>query len=306
MPVIINQIMPAACLMAVLYVLGHLNKSNEITAMKATGISSFRILAPILTLGIVASIGILAINETITPYAAARSSAIKKGFFEFGHKHLKEKSLSNVTLLTTDNKLLFAREMRLDTDTLYDIIILDHHQDLTLKSKLTAQKGIYENNQWTFYGVIYFEFDTKGNILNKPEITEKKTMNIQEGPEDFIRQDTETRYMNYKQLKSYIKNSRITGFRTSNRLLVDLHQKIATPFTSFIILLVGAPTAMRIRRGGAMMSMGMGLLIVAVYYVVIAVSTAMGRGGLIPALLAAWLPHLIFLAVGLWLLRKYL
>lgn len=305
-PIIWNQIMPAACLMAVLYALGQLNKQNEITAMKASGISSARILAPVLMLGAVLSMCVFAVNETLTPEAAARSAAIKKGLLEFGHKDLSEKSLANVTLITATNKLAFAREMRLDALTLHDVILLEQYPSLAVKSKTTAQRAVFEGDRWIFYGAVHTEFDEAGEIIGRPEPSERLASDVRETPGDFIRQDTEARYMNYRQLAAYIASTRATGFKTSERLLVDLHQKLSSPLTSLIILLVGAPMALRIRRGGAWMSLGLGLAIVAGYYLAIAVSTALGKGGVLPPVAAAWLPHGMFLLVGIYLVRKYI
>lgn len=305
LPIIVNQIMPAACLMSALYLLGHLNKQNEITAMKATGISGARILWPILLVGLTISIAVLAMNETVTPHAATRSAAIKKGLFEFGRKDPGQKTLSNVTLVTQGNRLVFAREMRLDTQTLHDIIILDQRPDLSLRSKTTAQKGVYQDHGWTLYEVRRYEFDRTGAIANKPELEEKTWIDIDEKPQDFIRQDTEAKFLNYQQLKTYIKNTRITGFEPSPRLLFELYLKIASPFSCLVILFVGTPLALRLRRGGPMLNMGIGILIVSCYYLVIAVFTALGKGGSIPPALAAWLPQALFLIAGLRLIMKY-
>jgi lipopolysaccharide export system permease protein len=305
-PIIVNQILPVSSLMAVLYLLGHLQKRNEITAMKANGISGRWILAPILAIGLIASFVVLAVNERVTPGAAARSEAIKKGFFEFGYREPGRRALSNVTVLVSGGRQLFAREMRLDTRTLYDVIVLEHHENLTLKSKTTARRAVYEGGRWVFYDVVEYRFGRDGKSEGRPRLVPKEGTDLTETPDDFIRHDTDTEYMNTRQLRAYIDNTRVTGYKISPRLVVDLHRKIAAPFACFVIILVGAPTALRMRRGGALMSMGMGIFIVAAYYVAIAVSTALGKGGFLPAAAAAWLPHAVFLAVGVFLVRKYI
>jgi lipopolysaccharide export system permease protein len=305
-PLVISQTLPAATLMAALYLLGHLNKNNEITAMKASGTSGLRILLPLLIMGLVLSMGLLFLNESVTPRAAVISTAIKRGILESDQDALKNKSLKNVTLLSKGNKMVYARELRLDTRTLHDVIILEHHPDLSLKTKTAGKRGVYENDQWTLYEVVDYELDAQGKITGKPRSLQKKVTNIHENPDQFIRQDTETSFMNYKQLRSYIKSSHITGRRQFRRLQVDLHKKLASPFTCFIILMVGAPIALGMHRGGMFVSAGVGISVVTCYYVIIAVATALGKGGGLSPLASAWLPHGIFFLVGCYLVRKYI
>jgi len=110
--------------------------------------------------------------------------------------------------------------------------------------------------------------------------------------------------MSYGQLKAYIQNTKVTGYKTSSRLLTQLHQKLSSPFICFIMLLVAAPLALKMRRGGAMISIGVGLFIIVTYYSVIAFISALGMGGIIPPVAAAWMPNGLFLLVGFYLVRK--
>lgn len=305
-PVVIAQIMPAASLMAALYFLGHLNKNNEIVALKASGVSGFHILLPLLFAGLLLSVSVMTMNELVVPDAALNSSAIKKGIIESGNTDLKMKALNNVTLLASDNRMIYARELRLDTQTLHDVIILSHNPDLTLKSKTTGRTAVYENNDWTLHDAVHYELDSEGYVLDKPETFRDLKMDIHETPTDFIQQEGDTQFMNFNQLKRYLENTKLVGFKTSNRMLVDLYQKAANPFTTFVILLVGVPVALQTRRGGAMLSVGVGLLIVSGYYVLIAIASALGRGGAIPPLAAVLLPHAMYGISGIYLLRKYI
>lgn len=303
-PMVAGEIVPASVLLASLYFIGQMNRHNEIAAMKASGVSSWRILAPVLFTGLLLSTGVMAVNECWLPQAAGISASIKKNMLDDDGTG-STKSLKNVTLITKNNRMIFARELRLDTRTLHEIIVLEHGRDLAVKAKVTAKSAVYEKGRWVFYDTVRYDFDATGDITNEPKLVESAVTDIQEEPLDFVRQDTETHFMNFRQLREHIQNTGQSGEASSARLVVELHNKMASPFASLVILLAGAPVAIRIRRGGPWLSLGMGLLIVAGYYASNAVSMALGKGGAIPPAMSVWAPQLLFAAYGLRSLRKH-
>ncbi len=246
---------------------------------------------------------LLAINETIIPRAALESFAIKESLIDRSdQRHLKS-SLSNVTVLTRTNQMIYARRFEIPTRTLHEVIITEDYPDLALKKKTTAQKAVYNDGVWKLYGVRHTEVNPKGEVTNRPFIIKEETLELEEGPEDFIRQETHTEFMKYAELKDYLEKVESTGYRASYRLQVDLYEKLARPLTAFVIVLVGAPAAFIVRRGGLFASGLLALAVIVAYYGVMAVSSALGKGGNLPPLLAAWLPHVIFTFLGIHLLR---
>lgn len=303
-PLVTNQIMPAAALLAALFFIGNMNRHHEISAMKASGVSGFRILLPVLSAGFLLSVAVFVVNETAAPRAAALTAAIKRGLVEDGPGAFAGRTLRNVTLLAGDNRMVYARELALDTGSLHEVIVLEQDPDLGVKSKTTAEKGIWSEDGWVFYNAVRVEFDRRGAVIGVPVAMKKADSGIREGPLEFIRQDTEMQFMNTRQLRRHIEQAREAGFKPSNRILVELYHKAVSPFASFVILVVGGPAAIRIRQGGALIHLGMGLSLVAAYYLAIAVSLALGKGGFFPPALAAAFPHTFFLAAGAVLMRR--
>jgi lipopolysaccharide export system permease protein len=187
---------------------------------------------------------------------------------------------------------------------MYDVIILEHRSDMTLKSKITARSGVYLNGQWVLYDVLEYQVDEKGNVVDKPQTLERMAIDLKESPEDFLTQYSDPQHMSYWNLRRYIKGTRMTGYRSSNRLLVDLYEKISGPFVCLVMLLVSAPLALTSRRGGAMLSIGVGLVVIVAFYSFSAVSSALGKGGILPPFVAAWLPNAVFTLLGALLIRK--
>jgi lipopolysaccharide export system permease protein len=303
-PLILAQVLPAAVLLAALYALGLLNRHNEITAMKSNGVSGFRILQPVFLAGLVISFALFAMNETVTPQATVASSSIKYGLIKKKSSDMSERSVQNVALLTDRHRMVYAREMMIGTRSMYDVIILEHRSDMTLKSKTTARSGVYLNGSWILYDVLEYDVDERGAVTDRPRTLERKEIDLKESPEAFLTQYAQPEHMSYWNLRRYIKGTRITGYRASNRLLVELHEKLSGPFVCLVMLLVSAPLALISRRGGAMLSIGVGLLVIVVFYSFGAVSSALGKGGILPPFIAAWLPNASFGLLGLYLIRR--
>ena len=105
-------------------------------------------------------------------------------------------------------------------------------------------------------------------------------------------------------LKANIIHSKSAMQKLLRGLKVDLHSKIAFPFITFIVMLIGAPLAMRTGRASAMVGVGTSLFVVVLYYTVHSVCMAMGKGGHLPPPLAAWFGNIIFAAVGIYLIKN--
>ena len=110
--------------------------------------------------------------------------------------------------------------------------------------------------------------------------------------------------MSLKVLRAYTANLKGTSQDLMRRLWVDFHYKIALPFTSFIVILIGVPLAMKAKPASAMVGLGTSLGVVLVYYAANSVCLAMGKGGTLPPLLAAWLSNVFFAGVGIYLIKN--
>jgi lipopolysaccharide export system permease protein len=305
-PLILAQILPSSVLISALYSLSTMNKNNEISAMKAAGVSGYQILFPILYIGLLVSFGLLTMNEAVTPKSAITSTSIKQGLITKKGDQLSQRSINNVAIVTDGNRMIYARELQPAIATLYDVIILTHRNDMSIATKTTAARAVWQHNHWQLYEVLEYKLDQAGNIVGKPMHYPMQNPNIKETPEEFLNQYTHPEYMSYRNLKSYINKTKLIGYKISSRLNMELYQKIANPFICFIMLLVSAPLALKTQRGGAMKSIGVGLFVIVAYYSVIAFSSALGKGGAIPPLTAAWLPNGIFFIIGLSMIKKYL
>ena len=303
-PSILVQIVPISALVAILFGLGYLNKHNEIVALKTGGISAFHILSRYIFIGLLISFSIFLINEIAVPQYTLTSTAIMDGLILKGKKNLEERALKNVTLYGKEKRIYFAREFEVMSQTLYDVIVIEDKVGQTAKSKLTARKARYENNRWVFYEVMKYEMDRRGDIVGEPVFSSRLELELPETPSDFINEGSQVEFMNAKQLKSYIHNLKGSSQKLVRKLWVDFHQRVAFPFISLIVILIGAPLAIQSGRGSVMRGLGTSFVVVLLYYGINSVCLALGRGGFIAPFLSAWSSNLFFGLIGLYLISK--
>jgi lipopolysaccharide export system permease protein len=303
-PTVFLQVTPMAALLSTIYVLSNLNKNNEIIAMKSSGISLWRILAPVLIIGALVSVITFAVNDRVIPVSSKVSNYIRREELEKQKKAGAKKIIDAVAVYGSDNRILFAHSYDIENKVLSNIIMHQHDKKENLVSKITAERGQWNGRGWTFYRVIVWKIDNSGRILGEPVFYDEKDIQLKEGPGDFANQDWRADYMSYRELKNYINNFRGTGNKLIRGLLVDLHYKISFSFIPLIIILIGAPFALVTTRGGVLIGIGMSVAIGLLYYAFIAMSLAFGKAGLLPPVVAAWLGNIIFTAIGIHLVNR--
>lgn len=304
-PTIVLQVTPMAVLLSTIFVLSNLNKNNEITAMKSSGISLWRILTPILVAGVIISISMFIINDRVIPLSSKISAVIRRDELEKEkRKDRLTKVIDNVAVYGSGNRIIFARNYDTEKKILNDIIIHEHDKNENLISKTTAQNASWTAEGWVFHKVIMWRIDNAGRILGDPIFSEDKMIPIKEKPSDFANREWRSDYMSFRQLKKYIKNFGGTSANLTKSLMVDLHYKVSFCLISVIIILIGAPFAMITTRGGVLIGIGMSIIIGLGYYAFIAVSIAFGKAGFLPPIVSAWLGNVVFAIIGINLINK--
>jgi lipopolysaccharide export system permease protein len=126
---------------------------------------------------------------------------------------------------------------------------------------------------------------------------------LAERPEDFAEEVLRPSEMNFLELRRYVDRLRASGARVEN-FLVDLHLKLAFPLVNFIVVLIGASLATRLRMQSAALGFGLSVAISFVYYALMRTGQALGHNGALPPYLAAWLGDVVFGAVGVLMMTR--
>lgn len=107
--------------------------------------------------------------------------------------------------------------------------------------------------------------------------------------------------MGFFQLLEYVERAHREGFDATSQL-TDLHFKVASALFSLVTALFTIPLAMRIppRAGGLALGVILSMSVGFLYYLLLALGLALGRGGALPPFLGAWAANLLFGSLGLW------
>ena len=289
-PGMAGQALPFAALIGTLLSLGNLSRHQEITAMRAGGVSLLGIISPIIFGGLLISgIGFLN-NEVITPVYTARASFIRNVEVEkkqqrviFQQRRLwlrgPDNSIANIDLVTPDR-----REM-------VGINIYKLNPDFSVRERIKAGRLIWEETAWRLR-------DSKKFITREDAVSagtaDGEVYNIVDKPEDMGMIVKSSAEMNFNELWDYVRRLKGSGYKAI-RYEVDLHGKVAYPFASLLMVLIATPFSIhRVRSGGAARGIALSLVIAAGYWALTSSGSALGKSGAIPPVEAAWFANIVF------------
>lgn len=308
LPIIFVQVAPIACLLSTLYTFGKLNRDNEIIAMRSSGLSIFQITKTVIIFGIMVSALVFWVNDRFVPSALSLTERMKTQM-ESGAKKAKGKgqeTINNLSMYGMKNRLFFINKFDAAINTLEGIIILEHDEKQNITKKITANKGVYKDGLWRFYQSVTYNFDENVQVKGEPQYFQEEIMNIPETPADFLNQRLHPDFMNISQLDNYMWKLSKSGATTVIRnLKVDLYRKFAFPLTSAIIIILGIPFSLAMKkRATGLSSLGLSIMVGFLYYVLNAISIALGKAGLLAPVLSVSLSHILALIAALYLINK--
>ena len=302
-PSLIYLMAPMSVLLAVLITFGLMEKSSELTAMKATGISIYRATLPVIVLSGVFASGLFIFDQLYIPTTNRRQEILRNQI----------KGKPPQTYLQADRKWIFGESNQIyyyqvfdpDTDRFGGITVFEFDPaTFRLTRRIHADGAHWEPRlkEWVF---------ENGWVrsLNGASIQEYRTFDVStfhelsEDPSYFKKEVRQSSEMDYEELRNYIQDLQQSGFDTV-RLKVQLQKKIAFPLITLVMAVLAIPFSARGRRGGALAGVAIALGIAVVYWVTAGLFEAMGNANQLPALLAAWAPDFIFALAGGYLLLR--
>ncbi len=290
--------LPTAALLATMFSLTSLARRNEITAMKAAGISLYRLLLPVFSCALLFSGLAFAFTDWVVPGATYRYNSIRDEIRSYSRS---DGSRRQVLLQDVEGRLIFARSYDAGEKRAHDIS-WEQHRDYKITDRLVAQLLEWRQDRWILLKGKHYEYPAAGPV----QIAAFDTLALSSLtllPEDFARQQKKPEEMGYGELEAYINRAHANGADIA-RHQVDLYLKISFPFTCFIIVVLGAPLAANARRSGLGNSFGLGALICFSYYGLVKAGQALGWNQVVPPLLGAWLGNLVFGVMSLILLWR--
>ncbi len=309
LPVIIVQTASIACLISCLLTFASLNTHNELIALRAGGMNFWKLARPALCFGLLISAATFYLNERYIPLAESLARQIKEENLSLDAEQSSSKAkIRNLSFYGLKNRLYFIDSFDPVTFDLEGVTIISFDNLQNIKEKVVALEGSWTGLAWKFKQVHITPYQQIEEGPTQVKVYEEKLMDIKETPKDFLRQRTNVRFMNLRQLREYIDRFSNSGaIRAVDSLKVDFFEKIAFPLTPVILLLLGLPLVMATgnRKAQNFAALGIAIAIGFLYYVANAVGIALGKGGFLPPEVAANIAPFFFSLAAFYFIRTH-
>ena len=299
LPNIFTLVLPVGMLLSSLLSIGQLSRYNEITAMKSTGISLYRVALPLLVIGFFVSLGALVFNESVVPRANRARLDIQRIYLDKIPASVYYRR-SNLTILEGKNRRVTIHLYDGKKQTAYKVSIQTYESG-RLIARIDADKLVWKKNHWELlngYQRLFF-----GEREELTHFDKRDDLKLSFRPKDLARIQKKPEEMNYFELREFIRKMRAAGVDPT-KWLVDLQFKLAFPFTSLIIVLLGIPLATSTRRSGPALGFGISLIIVFIYFGMIKITQSLGHDRVLSPFWAAWFSDFFFGLLGVGLLVR--
>ncbi len=297
---VIKSFMPMFVFLAVLFSVSILSRKNEILAMKASGISLYRITLPFLVVTVLIAVGHFYYNEYVFPPANQKRLEIKEFTIEKKSKSVKSR-VKNIYRQISPGYFYTVGSFNVERARGDDVKVYRTKSN-RLNQIITAENLLYRDFQWLALNGVVRDFDDAASETYH-QFDTLELEDIKEKPADFARRIGKPEDMGFDELKDYIDLMKRTG-GPYIREAVDLEFKYSYPLASVVVVLMCIPFASNPRRGGIAVSFAVGALVSLIYFVLFRMLQSAGYNEKIPKELAAWGVNAVFLVIGLIALIK--
>lgn len=301
LPPVMVLILPPCLLLAMLYSLARLTRYSEITAMRAGGVSIYRILIPFIGVGILSTLTAGFINEVIAPNAAFRAEQ----FLEYQQQGRMEDIYyaSNIALKNNDHVWMIHKFDTRD-QSMYNVEFTQPDPNGG-EIKMQADKALWLDGRWWFMDITVQRYNENGDLAGAPEmILQKEMRDLKETPETFMSEIKDPQYLSSREMLSFLQSKKGLSDSTRARLEVDLHSRIATPLVCLVVTMIGIPVGAHTGRKGAFAGIMVAMSLFFVFYILQLITQGLGKQEIIPAWLGAWFPIILFSAVSPFLIHR--
>ena len=298
LPLFILYSFPIAALIATIFTINNMTKNSEVAAAKAGGVSFHRLLVPIFLLGTLLTVGALGLSELV-PIATRAKAELQ------GEETRGRTTRSDFVYRSREGYVYTIQRLNREQGQLTGLSVeRPGDEPETPSLHIIAEEATYspESERWMLRDGYARLLLGRGNESSF-KFRELVTPVFRESPDRLLAVPKEPEEMGYRELGEFIEAIERSGGR-AGELAVDRAQKLAIPVATLIIILFAAPLANQAPRGGAAYGVGISLGVTIFYLMLFKVAGAAGASGVMPPMLAAWLPNGLFAIAAVVLLAR--
>ncbi len=315
-PAFVVIVLPIALLLALLYSLTNLARHNEITAIRAAGVSLWRLSWPCLGVGLAAATALFVLNEFWVPYSDEAAEQILA-------RRLPPAPGTGGPNIVRHLGFTNSRDGRIWQVGIYNSVLGEMIQPQVVWTRpdgsrrwLAAERALYTNDVWTFFNLREYTEDPNSRSFPVPSLQTNKMAipEFRETPEQIrseIRlakgislQRARSADVPIKEILNYLHLHPKPSRSDRSWLYTKLHARMAAPWTCLVVVLIAIPFSVASGRRNIFVGVAGSILICFIFFVLQQLALAFGTGGHLPSWLAAWLPNLSFGVAGVWLTAR--
>ncbi len=317
-PEFLVLVLPIALLLALLYSLTNHARHNELTAIRAAGVSLWRLCLPYLLVGLLATLAHFLLNELCVPGAAEAAEKIRTRHVPPspgapGRDKVFNLSFSNAR----DHRDWIVGMYDSRTGETFKPKVISRQPDGSL-ILLYADRGVTRDRRWYFYNATEQKIAPgpdalpvlllRSNVLEKPfsETPEqiKSEIKISAAINSLSPRGTRRADLSLAEIVAYLRLHPVPSPAQAAWLYTKLQGRLAAPWTCLVVVLIAIPFGAVSGRRNVVVGVAVSIVICFAYMVLQTVCLACGAGGYIPPWLGGWLPNLAFAVTGLGLMAR--
>ena len=299
-PQIVIVLLPVALLLALLFCLGRMSRTNEIVSMLGAGVSIPRVIAPLAVLGLLTTAASTALNYSMAPHAGFARKAILEG----GSRRQQMGITGQIFRNRTDDRTWFIQQFFPNSTTFNTVQVMQQDESDNVLANYYASTVVYhpENKTWELQKGREVHYDPTGNIAASDVFESRTISNWSETPFRLSSANLRAEYLSVPELRDYLAfNSDFPSVLLAP-FATHLQHRYALPWQCAVIVLIAAPLGIGYSRRGILSSVAAAVALVFSMNFLTHLFLALGEGARVPPVAAAWTPDIIFGLIGLILL----
>ena len=300
-PQILIVLLPVSLLLALLFCLSRMSRSNEIVSMLTAGVSIPRLLLPLVGMGLLTSAVSGALNYSLAPHA----ERARRAAFENMRENAREPGVAGQIFRNrSQNRTWFIQRFRPDQNEFITVQVLQQDADDNIVRNYMATQAIYRAPEklWELRMVKVVNYDAAGNITEEETHETLPMPQWDETPFRLASSNMRAEYLSLPELRDYLRFNSDFPPTLLAPFATHFQYRLALPWTCLVVVFLAAPLAISFSRGGVLSSVAAAIGLVFAMNFLTHLFLALGEGDRIPAWAAAWTPNILFAAVGLFFL----
>ena len=299
LPYFVSIGLPMAVLISTVFSLGSMVKRNEWTAMKASGISLYRVALPLVICGVILSGISFILDNKLVAYGNEKRFEIDRDYVKRKSRHKLKNTLKDIFLQKNSSNHISLSKYYIQKRIGYDLTIVDLGE-LTIRERIDAKKIIWnsDSSKWSVSDYSVRQFNQDGLETNVMIGSKDSLMELGFLPKDIQQQARKPDELDYYRLTERIVQLKANGVDTI-KWEVTRYIKISFAFTNLIVILCGIPLVVLKEKNSLSFGAGASVFVIFGYYALIKFGQSLGFKGVVEPLASAWLGNIIFFVAAL-------